>query len=255
VQFVGHLAAGALAAAGGAKLRGARPAVLWVLVPGALGGVTPDLLDKAILALEASRYGRTVGHSLVFLAVMAAAWAVARRWGSRGAARAAGIASPVEAAGSERAASPVGAAWPERVASPGGTVQPLGAAGPLGFWVLGVATHLVMDLADDALRGLLGGGQTFYTFFAWPFATPYAWVMRNPNALGGWPWSVTPLEVAVLAGAGVWLGVAGWRAWGGRVGGDGTPALPSAVSREPPPGRSERSLGGSLGSAERPGRP
>jgi hypothetical protein len=181
VQFVGHLAAGALAAAGGAKLRGVRPTVLWALVPGALGGVTPDLVDKAILALEASRYGRTVGHSLVFLAVMAAAWALARRWGARGAAR------------------------------------------PLGFWALGVGTHLLVDLADDALRGLIHGGQAFYSFFAWPFATPYAWVVRNPHPLGVWPWAVTPLEVAVLAGAVVWLAGVGWRAWWGRVGGGVAP--------------------------------
>jgi hypothetical protein len=181
VQIIGHLAAGALAAGGGAKLRGVRPTVLWVLVPGALGGITPDLVDKAILALELSRYGRTAGHSLVFLAAITMAWAGLRAWRGRSAAAA------------------------------------------VGFWVLGVGTHLLVDLADDGLRGLIHGGQAFYTFFAWPFATPYAWTIRNPHALEVWPWAVTPLEVVVLVGAGVWLAVAGWRAWWRWVGGGVAP--------------------------------
>lgn len=204
MEILGHLAASTLAAAGVARLGRRRARVGTVLLPAALGGLTPDLLDKVILALEASRYGRTVGHSLVFLAVMVAAWAVTRSWGARGAARAVGATQPVKPA------------WPVR------------AAQPLGFWVLGVGTHLVLDLGDDALRGLLGGGQTFYTFFAWPFATPYAWVVRNPHPLGMWPWAVSPLEAAVLAGAVVWLAAVGWRAWGGRVRG-GVSAETSAM--------------------------
>jgi len=78
---------------------------------------------------------------------------------------------------------------------------------------LGVATHLVADLADGALRGLMVGGQTFYALFAWPLATPYAWVVRNPHPLAFWTWAVTPLEVAVLAGIGLWLDLCDWSAW------------------------------------------
>jgi len=170
MQFLGHVATGALASAGGARLRSMRPGFVWALLPGALGGITPDLVDKAILTLEVSRYGRTVGHSLLFLGLILAGWGGVR--GLRGAT----------------------------------------AAAPLGFWVLGVATHLMADLLDDGLRGLLHGGQTFYTYFAWPFVSPYAWVVRNPHPLGGWPWAVTPLEVVVWLAAFAWLPLAVRRA-------------------------------------------
>jgi hypothetical protein len=175
MQVMGHLGAGTLAAVGVAGLR-RRPAKLSaVLLPAALGGITPDLIDKAILALEFSRYGRTVGHSLVFFGGILVLWAVIRR--SR-------------------------APW-------------LG--GLVGFWVLGVATHLLGDLGDDAFRGLIQGGDTVSSFFAWPFATPYAWVVRNPHPLGVWPWSLTPLEAAVLGGTVLWLALVGRRAWTARA--------------------------------------
>ncbi len=163
MYLTGHVASSLLVAAGVARVRGMRTRLRTVLLPAVLGGVTPDLLDKAILALGASRYGRTVGHSLLFLVMGLVVWAVLCDRSSRRASR------------------------------------------PAGFWVLGVATHLLVDLADDAVRGLIAGGQAVYSFFLWPLASPYDWMLRNPNPMGVWPWTVTPLEVAVLAGLVVWL--------------------------------------------------
>jgi hypothetical protein len=149
-----------------------------VFLPAALGGITPDLIDKSILVLGGSVYGRTVGHSLVFFGGTLALWAVMRR---------------------------------SRVPWLGGV---------LGFWALGLATHLLADLGDDALRGVASGGHVVASWFAWPFATPYAWVVRNSHPLGVWPWSITPLEVAVLGGTVLWLALAGRRAWTLRAAGD-----------------------------------
>ncbi len=165
----GHLSAAVLAA-GVLTLRsgGVVPAgqgvrrstlLLTVLLPAALGGVTPDLIDKSILALGGSVYGRTIGHSLLFLGGVTAAWVLVRRLG------------------------------------------PAGLGRPVGFWALGVASHLAADVADDALRGLLRGGIVGSSWFAWPLATPYAYVLRNREPWGGWPWPWTPLEGIVVAAA------------------------------------------------------
>lgn len=177
MQVLGHVAAGTLAAAGFAGIRARPVKVSTVLLPAALGGITPDLLDKAILALGWSVFGRTVGHSLVFLAVAAGFWVLLR-------------ASRARAAGAI-----------------------------LGFWILGVGTHLAADVVDDVLRGVIHGGNTLSSFFAWPFADPYAWVVRNSQPLGVWPWAISPLEVAVLGGAALWLALAGRRAWVARTAG------------------------------------
>jgi uncharacterized membrane protein (UPF0136 family) len=83
VYLTGHVASSLLVAAGVARLQGTRVRFRTVLLPAARGGITPDLPDKAILALGASRYGRTVGHSLLFLATALAAWAVLRALSSR----------------------------------------------------------------------------------------------------------------------------------------------------------------------------
>jgi hypothetical protein len=163
MQVIGHLAFGAGAAKGVANLQG-RAARLWgVLLPALLGCLTPDILDKAVFALQGSRYGRTIGHSLFLLAGITICWALLRAAESR----------------------------------TFGTV--------VGFFALGMATHLVGDLANDALTGLITGGQTFYTFFLWPFTDPYAWVVRNPDPLGLWPWQPTPFEVGVVIVASVGL--------------------------------------------------
>jgi hypothetical protein len=172
---LGHLAVGTLAGAGAARLQRRPPKFTTVLLPAILGGITPDLLDKPLMALDISRDSRTVGHSLVFLAGITVVWALFRAW--RGPAR-----SQV-----------------------------------LGFGVLGVGAHLLADLCDDAVRGLFEGGLTFHTFFAWPFARPYAWGIRNHHPLGMWPLMVTPLEVAVVLGALLWLVLVARRAWRGRA--------------------------------------
>jgi len=177
----------------------------WMLLPAALGALTPDLLDKSRMALGGSIYGRTIGHSLLFLVAITAVWVGwmrVRRW--RG----------------EDSADPAGST----AASPG--------SGPgrytgFGFWVLGVASHAVVDLADDALRGLMRGGLVTSSWFAWPWATPYTHVfwVREPwltsewvARLDAWTGGTSPLEAVVLVAAGVWMvaRVAGRR---GAVGG------------------------------------
>jgi hypothetical protein len=170
MQFVGHVAAGALAGAGVAHLKRKPPKLLAILLPAALGGITPDLVDKTIFGLEASVYGRTVGHSLVVFLGLVMCWFLLRKM---------------------RAHS---------------------LCGVIGYWALGIATHLAGDLADDALQGLLHGGHVTASWYAWPLATPYAWVVRNPSPLGVWPWAMTPLEAAVWGGALAWLALAGYRA-------------------------------------------
>ena len=201
----GHLAAGVLAAAAltlrsGPAGKGMGPAgqgpagqgpngqgldrsalLLTIFLPAALGGITPDLIDKSILALGGSVYGRTIGHSLLFLAGVTAGWALARRVGLLSYGR----------AGFWRA----GFGW-----------AAFGRA--VGFWALGVASHLAADLADDALRGLLRGGIVWSSWFAWPVATPYRHVLRNREPWGGWPWPWTPLEAIVVAAA---LAFLAWR--------------------------------------------
>jgi hypothetical protein len=115
----------------------------------------------------------------------------------------------------------------EGSASPSPSSSP-GLFTAFGFWVLGVASHTVADLADDALRGLMRGGMVTSSWFAWPWATPYThvfrvrepwitaeWVARLDAVTGG----TSPLEIAVLLAAGLWVAVrmAGRR--GGRVAG------------------------------------
>jgi hypothetical protein len=189
VLVPGHLATAALAAvavAGVARVRGgprAPVSLQWMLLPAALGALTPDLIDKSRMALGGSIYGRTIGHSVLFLAAITAVW-VAWTWLRR------------------------------RLRAPGLSTA-------FGFWVLGVASHAVADLADDALRGLMRGGMVTSSWFAWPWATPYThvararepwitaeWVSRLDAVTGG----ISPLEIAVLLAAGVWgvVRVAGW---------------------------------------------
>ena len=196
--------------------------VRWMLLPAALGALTPDLLDKSRLALGGSIYGRTIGHSLLFLVAITAVWVGwmllrRRRLASvdadpaaRGsAASASPSASPSASLSASLSASP--SASPS--ASLSASLSP-GLSTAFGFWVLGVASHAVADLADDALRGLLRGGMVTSSWFAWPWATPYTHVFRvqEPRLTSEWvarldavPGGTSPLEAVVLLAAGVWV--------------------------------------------------
>jgi len=225
----GHLATGVLVGVVAARLTGRRASVRWMLAPAALGAVTPDLLDKTRMALGGSIYGRTVGHSTLFLVGIAVVWALWWAWSAR-AARLAGSARSARSAQSAQSgrSAPVATAAPVARAAPPTRHTGRRAHAPstlrtaFGFWVLGVATHSVADLADDALRGLTQGGQVASSWFAWPWATPYTHVLRAPEPvltfetlgplgawLQGWSAPVTLLEAAVLVLAVGWAGVRG----------------------------------------------
>ncbi len=77
---------------------------------------------------------------------------------------------------------------------------------PFALWSLGVATHSVADVLEDATRGFLEGGTLIRSWFAWPFLDRSDWAVPSPEAL--WPTSiaVTPVEILVVVLA---LGVAG----------------------------------------------
>ncbi len=149
---------------------------VWVVVPAMLGALTPDLLDKSLLEMGVYRWGRTLGHSVFVLGGLVGLWLVGRRaFGHR---------------------------LPRFFTA-------------IGFWVLGIASHIPADLADDALRAVLRGGQVIASWMLWPWLHPYSYVLSHrrgpiwPAAGGVWPWRVTPLEVAVVALAvvigGVWV--------------------------------------------------
>lgn len=77
------------------------------------------------------------------------------------------------------------------------------------MWALGVAAHLVADLADDTVHGLIRGSVTVRSWFGWPFSTT-EWrtlaVQESPWFDLGW---ITPIEVATIAAA-TWV-VYRWR--------------------------------------------
>ncbi|MBT8403998.1 MAG: metal-dependent hydrolase [Gemmatimonadetes bacterium] len=157
----GHLATAALLAAGVA--RGATQKVgLWpAVVVAGFGGLTPDLIDKSRMALGWTPFGRTIGHSLVFMIAIVGVWLLAQRRAER---------------------------WGAFV----------------GFWVLGVFSHLLADLADDAVLGWLSGRMVASSWWAWPFAEPYDWrAVADGPLWASWALPFTPLEVIVVGATGV----------------------------------------------------
>ena len=212
----GHLATAALAAvavAAVARVRGglrAPVSLQWMLLPAALGALTPDLIDKSRMALGGSIYGRTIGHSVLFLVAITAVWVGWMGWMRVQRRRLASV--DAASVGADPAArGRTGSASPG--ASSSASTSP-GLSTAFGFWVLGVASHTVADLADDALRGLMRGGMVTSSWFAWPWATPYThvarvrepwitaeWVARLDGVTGG----TSPLEITVLLAAGLWV--------------------------------------------------
>jgi hypothetical protein len=163
----GHLAVAVVSGVFAARAAAHRVSVGGVLLPAALGGLTPDLMDKSRMAMGGSIYGRTIGHSLLFLGLVTALWAAMRWFGQRGEVR----------------------------------------RGVVGFWVLGIASHLAADVADDAIQGWMAGTMVASSWFAWPWATPYDWAARaTAPHWAGWPAPFTPLEVVVVVAALVWFG-------------------------------------------------
>lgn len=72
----GHLAMGYLAVAGPAVARRAPIDVHYALLPALIGTVTPDAIDKTLRVLEVQQYGRSLGHSLLFLIALYTGWRV-----------------------------------------------------------------------------------------------------------------------------------------------------------------------------------
>lgn len=202
----GHLATGVLVGVVAARLSGRRASVRWMLAPAALGAVTPDLLDKSYMALGGSIYGRTVGHSALFLVGIAVVWALWWAWSAR-----------------SLPSAPVGTAAPSARHSGRPRHAPTTLRTPFGFWVLGVGTHSLADLANDAPQGLTQGGHVISSWFGWPWATPYTYEVTasepvfTTEGLGPWvaglqEWMapVTLLEAAVLVPAVGWAAVRGF---------------------------------------------
>jgi hypothetical protein len=97
-------------------------------------------------------------------------------------------------------------------------------------WLIGVGSHLLADLADDALRGVLYSGYALDGWVAWPLIHSGQWYLTTTPLGLGRPWWPTPLEVGVLGAAAFLL----WRARGapGELGGgQGAPATPDLEDR------------------------
>lgn len=70
----GHLAIGFLAASGNALAHKRPLNFRHELYPVLIGSLTPDIIDKSIKLFGISPFGRTVGHSLLTLALLALIW-------------------------------------------------------------------------------------------------------------------------------------------------------------------------------------
>ena len=72
---------GFLVAAGPAVARRRRLDVGHALIPALIGSVTPDVIDKSLHLLELVEQSRSVGHSLLFLALLYLIWRILRTRG------------------------------------------------------------------------------------------------------------------------------------------------------------------------------
>ena len=72
-------------------------------------------------------------------------------------------------------------------------------AGAFGWFVLGYASHLVVDLVDELVAGFLYIGYAFSPWFLWPLVEADAWYWRIESVLFACKRCYTPLELAVVA--------------------------------------------------------
>lgn len=81
MEIVGHLAFGYLACAGPALAKRRPVDIEAALLPALIGALTPDLIDKPLVALEVFSSSRALGHSLLLLG---GGWVIWRLLRSRG---------------------------------------------------------------------------------------------------------------------------------------------------------------------------
>ncbi|MBA2662010.1 MAG: metal-dependent hydrolase [Bradymonadaceae bacterium] len=156
----GHLAVGYLVvvAAGGAS-RGAN--LIGALVPVWVGVLTPDIIDKSIKLVGLSVFGRTVGHSVLSLALIVGMWAMlARR------------------------------EWKH--------------ASKLGWFVAGVGLHLITDLVNDLVAGVMYTRYLFSAWFSWPYMNPDMAAWQVESVLSPYNFHFTPLEIVTVVLA-LWM--------------------------------------------------
>lgn len=140
----GHLSVGYLLVSAHSRARGTPPRPILEVAPALLGTLTPDIIDKSLYFLDITGHGRTLGHSFLTLGGLILGWWVMRRLGRE--------------------------SWE----------APLRA---MGFWLLGIASHLGIDFLDDALRGFLHGRQVITTWFLWPVLEAGDWRWESAVAL------------------------------------------------------------------------
>lgn len=150
-----------------------------------LGGMMPDLIDKPLLLLKITPYGRSVGHALTtsLLVLGVAAWPLA-----------AGL-----FAGSRKL-----------------LYRSVFLTFAVSWWA-----HLFIDLFDDTVASFLYSGQLFTAWMGWPYLTPddfdiKGWRWLEVRCRG----CVTPLEWGAVAAAACVFAIGQWRRSGARRQGD-----------------------------------
>ncbi len=127
------------------------------------GGLLPDLIDKPLLLLQYTPYGRSVGHSmlstLLVCVVAAATVLVASRRGHT---------------------------------HTSNTILAL---------ATGWFAHLGIDFVDDTVGSFLFTGQLFTAWMGWPYLTPDDWDIKGPLLGIRCHGCITPLEWCSLAAA------------------------------------------------------
>ena len=146
-----------------------------------LGGLMPDLIDKPLLVLKVTPYGRSVGHALTTSALVLCV-----------------------------------AAWPLAAGRLKGSRKMLYRSVFLTFAASWWA-HLFVDLVDDTLASYLYSGQLFSAWMGWPYLTPddvdiKGWRWLEVACRG----CLTPLEWGAVAVATCVVAVGAWRRSVGR---------------------------------------
>ena len=136
----GHLSVGYLLVSAHGRMRGRPPQPGLEIAPVLLGTLTPDIIDKSLFFLDITGHGRTLGHSFLTLGGLILLYLVT---------------GPLSG-------------WMKK------------ARRAMGFWILGIASHLGIDFLDDGLRGILHGRQVVTTWFLWPVWEAGDWRWEAP---------------------------------------------------------------------------